>query len=133
MATLLPVTLSTASLLSLVYLALIVRLGKVRTKHRIAIGDGGNAEMLMHMRTQANFVEYVPLMLVLMALLEGAGANPRILAIAGTLLILFRILHALGMPRPVPNAFRIAGAGGTIFLLAGAGIWGLVIVLTGSV
>jgi uncharacterized membrane protein YecN with MAPEG domain len=129
MATLLPVTLSTASLLSLVYLALIVRLGRVRTKHRISIGDGGNAELLMHMRTQANFIEYVPLMLLLMALLEGAGANPRVLSVAGTLLILFRILHAMGMPRPAPNPFRIAGAGGTLVLLAAAGIWGLVIVL----
>ena len=132
MATLLPVTLSTASLLSLVYLVLIVRIGALRGKHRISIGDGGRADLLMRMRTQANFVEYVPLLLVFMALLESAGANPQILAVSGTLLVLFRILHALGMPRPAPNAYRAIGAGGTVLLLLGASVWGLVIVLTGS-
>ena len=126
----LPITLATASMLSLVYILLIVRVGQVRTKHRVAIGDGGNADLLMRMRTQANFAEYVPLMLVLMALLEGAGGNRQVLAVSGTLLILFRILHFMGMPRPVPNAFRIIGAGGTIALLLGGAVWGLEMVLT---
>lgn len=129
----LPITLSTASMLALVYLVLIVSVGRLRGRHKVSIGDGGHADLLMRMRTQANFIEYVPLLLVLMALLEGAGANRRVLAVAGTLLILFRILHFLGMPRPVPNAFRATGAAGTIFMLAGAAIWGLAIVLRGSV
>lgn len=129
----LPVTLSTASLLALVYLVLVASVGRLRGRHKVSIGDGGHADLLMRMRTQANFVEYVPLILVLMALLEGAGANRQALAVAGTLLILFRILHFLGMPRPVPNAFRAIGAAGTILMLAGAAIWGLVIVLKGGV
>lgn len=126
----LPITLSTASMLVMVYFVLLLPIGKLRMTHHISIGDGGNPDLLMRMRTQANFVEYVPLMLVLMALLEGSGANRQVLAIAGILLILFRILHFLGMPRPAPNAFRAIGAAGTVFLMLAAGIWGLGIVLT---
>lgn len=126
----LPITLSTASMLVMVYFVLLLPIGKLRMAHHISIGDGGNPDLLMRMRTQANFVEYVPLMLVLMALLEGSGANRQVLAIAGILLILFRILHFLGMPRPAPNAFRAIGAAGTVFLMLAAGIWGLGIVLT---
>ncbi len=126
----LPITLSTASMLVMVYFMLLLPIGKLRMTHHISIGDGGNPDLLMRMRTQANFVEYVPLMLVLMALLEGAGANRQVLAIAGILLILFRILHFLGMPRPAPNAFRAIGAAGTVFMMLAAGLWGLVIVLT---
>ncbi|MBX7201290.1 MAG: MAPEG family protein [Rhodospirillaceae bacterium] len=126
----LPITLSTASMLVLFYFVLVAAVGRSRVKHKVSIGDGGHDHLLMRMRTQANFVEYVPLMLVLMALLEGAGANRQVLAIGGILLILFRILHFLGMPRPAPNAFRAIGAAGTILMMVGAGIWGLVIVLT---
>lgn len=126
----LPITLSTASMVVLFYSVLIVMVGRSRTQHKVPIGDGGHDHLLMRMRTQANFVEYVPLILILMGLLEGAGANRQVLAVAGILLVLFRILHFLGMPRPVPNALRSIGAGGTIFMLIGAAIWGLVIVLT---
>ena len=126
----LPITLSTASMLVLFYFALILTVGRSRARHKVSIGDGGHDHLLMRMRTQANFVEYVPLMLVLMGLLEGAGASRQVLAVAGILLILFRILHFLGMPRPAPNAFRAIGAAGTVFMMVGAALWGLVIVLT---
>ena len=127
----LPITLSTAALLSLLYILLIVQIGRLRWKHRVSIGDGGHADLLMRMRTQANFAEYVPLMLVLMALLEGADANRLVLAVSGTLLILFRVLHYMGMPRRAPNAFRGIGAGGTVFLLIAGALWGLRIVVYG--
>jgi uncharacterized membrane protein YecN with MAPEG domain len=128
----LPITLSTASMLVVIYFFMLLPIGKLRMTHHISIGDGGNQDLLMRMRTQANFVEYVPLLLVMMGLLEGSGANRQVLAVAGILLILFRILHYLGMPRPAPNAFRAIGAAGTVFMMLGAGIWGLVIVLTAA-
>ncbi len=129
----LPITLSTASMLVLFYFVLVLTVGRSRGRHKVSIGDGGHDHLLMRMRTQANFVEYVPLMLVLMALLEGAGADRQVLAVSGVLLILFRILHFLGMPRPAPNAFRAIGAAGTILLMICGAFWGLAIVLTAGV
>jgi len=127
----LTVTIATASVLALVYFALIVRIGQGRYKYRIPMGDGGNADMLCRMRTQANFVEYVPLLLIFMGLFEVEGVNKQVLAFAGAALVLFRILHAVGMPRPAPNLFRAIGAAGTGLLLFTAAIQGLVMVVMG--
>ena len=124
---LLPITLTTASVLTLVCIGLIVYVGQGRGKHRVSIGDGGNADMTMRMRTHANFVEYVPLLLILMGLLEMAGANRMALTLFGAALVLFRILHAVGMPRPAPNLMRAIGAAGSMFLLLIGAVYGLII------
>jgi uncharacterized membrane protein YecN with MAPEG domain len=128
----LPVTIATASALALVYFALILRIGQGRHKYRISIGDGGNADLLCRMRTQANFVEYVPFLLIFMALFEAERVSKLELAIAGAALVVLRILHAIGMPRPAPNAFRAIGAAGTGLMLVAAAIQGLVMVATGN-
>jgi hypothetical protein len=127
----LPVTIATASVLALVYFALIVRIGQGRYKYHISMGDNGNADMLVRMRTQANFVEYVPLLLIFMGLFEVEGVSKTVLAVAGAALVLFRIMHAFGMPRPAPNALRAIGAAGTILLLLAAAVQGLVMVVRG--
>jgi uncharacterized membrane protein YecN with MAPEG domain len=123
----LPVTLVTACILALLKLVLAMRVGQGRFLHRVSLGDGGNPDMLVRMRTHANFVEYVPLILILMGILEMSSGNPTALALGGALLVVFRILHAIGMPRKAPNAFRAIGAMGTFFLLAAFAIWGLVL------
>ena len=123
----LPITLTTASVLALLSLFLAVRVVQSRVKSHTPMGDGGKTDMVMRMRTHANFIEYVPLLLILMGLLELGGANKTVLSWAGGALILFRVLHAVGMPRPVPNFPRGAGAMGTFILVAGAAIYGLVL------
>ena len=47
-----------------------IRVVQVRAKVKVRIGDGGNIELIRAMRGNANFVENVPLALVLIALLE---------------------------------------------------------------
>ena len=124
----LPVTLATASVLSFFYLFLSARVSQSRRRFRISLGDGGNKDLHARLRTHANFIEYVPVMLILMGVLEVSGANPDILAAGGVLLLVFRVMHMLGMPRPTPNLFRAIGAAGTYLLLLGASAWGLVLV-----
>lgn len=129
---LLPITLSTASVLTIICLGLIVNVARGRWKHRVPMGDGGNADLLVRMRTHSNFVEYVPLLLVLMALLELAGANRIFLMSFGVALIVFRVLHAIGMPRRAPNIYRASGAGGSLLLMILAAGYGLILVATAS-
>lgn len=125
----LPITLTTASVLALFCLVLALRVSQGRFKHRVAMGDGDNRDMTARMRTHANFVEYVPIMLVLLGLLEMAKVDGRVLAGGAALLVVFRLMHAVGMPRPAPNVFRAIGALGTFALMMLQAIWGLYLVI----
>jgi uncharacterized protein len=71
------------------------------------------------LRVQANFVENVPLALVLLFLLESAGTERAALHAFGLALLSCRILHAWGLARyPGANYPRLIGAQGTFLLLA---------------
>lgn len=126
----LPVTLITASILALIALVLALRVSAGRFKHRVSIGEGDNRDMTVLVRTHANFVEYVPLILILMGILEMSKVNRIILLVVAVLLIIFRIFHAIGMPRRAPNFFRATGAIGTMLIMGFLAIWGLVLALT---
>ena len=70
-------------------------------------------------RVQANFVENVPLALVLMGVLEWSGADARFLHGCGMALVGLRLLHAWGLARyPGANYPRLIGAQGTFVLLS---------------
>jgi uncharacterized membrane protein YecN with MAPEG domain len=126
----LAVTLVTASILALMCLVLAARVSRARMKHRISLGDKGNEELLVRMRIHGNFVEFVPLVLILMALLELSGADRSWLMAAGAVLVLSRIMHVIGLPRPAPNVFRAGGASGTYAVMAALAIWGLTLSFT---
>jgi uncharacterized membrane protein YecN with MAPEG domain len=68
----------------------------------------------------ANFVEYVPLALVLMLLAELNGVNGAALHGAGILLLASRGLHAFGLGRSSGRSFgRFYGTAGTWLVLLG--------------
>ena len=73
------------------------------------------------LRVQANFVENVPLALILLFAVEltiGGGSSLPV-HILGCLLVLCRVLHAYGMSRdPGANYPRLIGAQGTFVLLS---------------
>lgn len=127
----LPVTLATACVLALMGFVLAARVSGARRKHRVSLGDKGNDEVLLRTRIHGNFVEFVPFILILMALLEASGASRNGLMACGALLFILRLMHVVGMPRPAPNVFRAVGAGGTYLMMAGLAVWGLTLVLAG--
>ncbi|MEM7018240.1 MAG: MAPEG family protein [Pseudomonadota bacterium] len=70
-------------------------------------------------RVQANFVENVPLALVLLLLLELNGTPVTIMHIFGVALVICRALHAYGMSfNEGANYPRLIGAQGTFLLLS---------------
>lgn len=114
-----------AALFGLMSIAIAFRPGSLRGKHNISIGDGGNSELLLGMRRHANFVEYVPLALILMALLEmSGGVQEQSMHVLGGSLLLFRICHAVGLkPDTVEGAARFVGAAGTALWTVVVSIW----------
>ena len=105
----LPTSLIIAVALAVINLWLSIRTGQARRTAKVSIGDGGNPLLVARMRAHANFVEYVPIVLILMALIESNGGSSRILWLLGIALVIGRVLHPFGMERPSPNPFRIGG------------------------
>ena len=122
---LLSATLATAGALSLVYVVLMLRIVRMRFKHSISLGDGGNSEIQKRIRAHGNFAEYVPLLLILMALLELGGFDKTTLMGAGAGLVFLRIIHVIGIHRKSPNLFRAVGTVGTVTLIVWFSIAGL--------
>jgi uncharacterized membrane protein YecN with MAPEG domain len=109
------------AILALLYAALALQVIRLRQGNRAAFGDGDNAKLRSAIRAHANFVEYVPIITLMVAFLEmSAVPATRVHLLMGALLI-GRVLHPVGMyaaPNTLP--FRIGRIGGmtiTISLL----------------
>jgi uncharacterized membrane protein YecN with MAPEG domain len=102
-------------LVMLVVLSLYVVKG--RWSNKVGLGDGANEDMLKRMRTHANFIEYVPLALIGLYLLETTKHSVIILHALGIALVVARLLHAYGMNRRSPNFGRAGGASLTLVIL----------------
>ena len=112
-----------AGLLVFWFLVLSIRVIRRRGSEKIALGDGGNSGMLRLIRAQANFAEYVPLALLLMAIMELSHFSIYLLHGMGVTLLVARLLH--GYSLSFTNQFmfgRVAGAGLTFLVLAVAAV-----------
>jgi len=98
-----------AACLALLFVALSVRTLRLRKRLGIAVGDRGNEVLLRAMRVHANFAEYVPLALLLLAWVEAGSATRTLPVALAVALAVGRCLHPVGLHRPSPNAFRAAG------------------------
>ncbi len=85
-----------AGLLVLWFLVLAWRVIR-RRGHGISLGDGGDLAMLRVIRGHANFAEYVPLALLLMAILELSNVSTYILHGLGATLLIGRLLHGYAL------------------------------------
>jgi uncharacterized protein len=121
-----------AGLNGLILLWLAVHVGLVRQRLAISIGDGGAPALLRAMRGQANFVEYVPLILVLLGLLAALAAPLWLLHLLGLALTLGRLLHGLHFTREDAPAWqRAAGAGLSLLVLCAGSLALLASTLSG--
>ena len=99
-----------AALLGLIFVALSLRTIRLRRRHRIAVGDGGNPELRRAMRVHANFAEYAPLALLLIFFVEHDGAEMLLVHALGCALLAGRMLHAWGVSQDRENfRYRVSG------------------------
>jgi hypothetical protein len=99
-----------AGVLSVLYLVLSFRVIFLRREARVEIGTGESKELLRRVRVHANFAEYAPFALVLMALAESLQARSTVLHAAGFALLIGRIIHAYGLSQtPHIMALRVGG------------------------
>ena len=99
-----------AALATLLVLILAARVSMRRGTAKVGIGDGGDAGLVRCIRAHANAVENLPLALLLLLVLELNQTRPLWLHVFGCVLIIGRILHAIGLSRsPDESAGRLVG------------------------
>ena len=105
-------------LLALLYVVLGLQVSRLRQGNKVLFGDGGNIKLRSAIRAHANFVEYVPLIVLMVAMLEMSGMPaPRVHLLMAALLVA-RLLHPLGMyAGPRSLQFQICRVGGILLTL----------------
>lgn len=120
-------TLIYASFLALGLIGLSLQVVRLRRRHQVGIGTGTVGALERAVRVQANFCEYVPLAVLLVLMLELAGAHPLLIHGLGVALVVGRALHAIGLAGSAgTSAGRALGTLLTwLVLLVGAiaGLW----------
>jgi uncharacterized membrane protein YecN with MAPEG domain len=111
-----PVFFVCAGLLGLLAVSLTVGVGRLRMQKKIYLGDGGDPEMLAAIRAHGNFMEYVPLCLLLIYVVSDFYTFWYV-AVLSLVLLLSRVLHAGGLLGFIPLG-RTLGASGTTLILA---------------
>ena len=124
-----PITLMYASIFAIFALYLSFRAGPFRGKLGISVlyGDPANMELAEKVRRHQNFLEYVPMFLIVFGAIELVGGSSMFLYIVGDLMIIARIAHAIGLKHDnMGHPGRLIGAGGTALLTlvtAAYGLW----------
>ena len=105
-------------LLGLIYAALAIEVARLRRGNRVLFGDGENVRLRSAIRAHANFVEYVPIIALLVAMLEMSGSSAtRVHVLMGALLVA-RLLHPLGMySKPGTWQFSAGRVGGILMTI----------------
>ena len=122
----LPVTALYAGILTIFALVLSAKAGVFRGKTGTSIlfGSPENMELAQRVRVHQNFLEYVPMALILMGVLEVNGGNPTFLHAFGVVLIISRYAHAIGLRHDnMAHPGRVIGAGGTALMSLVAAVY----------
>lgn len=109
-----------AGLLGLWYLVLSAQVIRGRRTSGLSLGDGGEAAMQRVIRGHGNFAEYVPFILLLIALLEMRQIPSWQLHGLGLALLIGRVLH--GYALSFTQQFSFGRFYGTVLTLSTLGV-----------
>jgi uncharacterized membrane protein YecN with MAPEG domain len=112
-----------AAIFAVMLVVLSIRVASMRGDVRIAIGDGGNIILRRRIRVQGNFIEYVPMALLLFLFVELQGWPHWLVHGLCLLLLAARLVHAYGIAQePEDIRFRATGMATTALLLLTAAV-----------
>jgi hypothetical protein len=104
-----------AALCALLVVGLALRVVRLRWQTRTGIGDGGDRRLARAIRVHGNAIETVPIALVLLVVAELGRADSTLLHGCGIVLVVARVLHAIGLSRTAgATPERMAGTIGTV-------------------
>lgn len=113
-----------AGLCGLLLLVLTSRVVQRRLKAQIGLGTGGDADLERRVRVHANFVEYAPLALILLYLVEQSGAGAAYVHAFGATFVIARVLHAVGLSASAGRSpGRFFGTLASLLVILGLSAW----------
>lgn len=86
-----------AALCGLILMYVSMRIPPMRRKLSVGLGTGSHEALERAIRVQGNFIEYVPMALILLAFSEAGGAAQISVHVVGGALVAGRVLHAYGL------------------------------------
>ena len=86
-----------AAVLGILAVVLSYHVIMTRNKAKVSLLDGSNPNLAEAIRRHGNFVEYVPIALLLMAFAEFGGANHMVMHGLGLVLLVSRLIHPFGI------------------------------------
>ena len=116
------------ALTALLMIFLSWRVATGRGKYKVSLGDGGNQEMSVLVRGFGNLIEYAPIVLLLLLMMELKGIEGMWLHVYGAVFIVCRLIHPFALfgqvkPTPLQKLGRMSSVLGTLVLmLVGAGV-----------
>ena len=117
------VTLIFAAIFGFMHVVFTLRVGNYRFKSKISLGDGGDRELLKRVRAQGNFIENVPIALLLILLNDLDGAEDSTLMLMGSILLISRLTHYLTIAtRKLPWILRPLSMLGTLGTILAASV-----------
>jgi len=115
---------------AVLFVLLSINVIRARRKHKVGLGPGQNTSVERAMRVHANFAEYVPFALLVIALIELNKAIVLLLIGLCSVLLVGRLVHAYGVSMENERfAFRVSGMMMTFTVVLIAGVANLVMVL----
>lgn len=121
-----PVTTFYASLLGLLFIFLSARVSANRRRAKVSLGLGEDAGLERANRAQGNFIEYVPIGLILLLLLEQEVTQMWLLHTLGAALLAGRLMHAWGLSQKYStNFFRTWGTALTWLMIVATALLNL--------
>ncbi len=130
-----PITASVAAILAVIMfiLTLLVSLRRVELGKKagdiaaFVFGEGDDETLRRRTRAFGNFIEYVPVCLLLLLLTEAKGASDSLVWSLGGVFIFGRVLHAFGMlycPRiPLPRGIGMFATYATLLIRQDGCCW----------
>ena len=86
-----------AAIFALILVFLSLRVIRLRFKLKLAFGDGKDKSLKRAMRVHGNFIEYVPMALLMMYFVELQLNNPSLVHGLGIALLISRCVHIYGV------------------------------------
>ena len=118
-----PYSAYTAAALAFLLVALSIHISRLRLKHRIAFGDGGNKNLTMAMRAHGNSLEQSVIFMPLLYFIDmHAGVDGTVVLALGAGFVVARVVYCAALFMRILPVRQVAHVATMLLLIGAAGL-----------